>query len=47
MMTEAVKQCPLEYVEKLVPHLVEKIEVTMQNRAKIENTESKKVEVTS
>ena len=47
MMTEAVKQCPLEYVEKLVPHLIEKIEVTMQNRAKIENTESKKVEVTS
>lgn len=26
MMIEAVKQCPLEYVEKLVPHLVEKIE---------------------
>lgn len=25
-MIEAVKQCPLEYVEKLVPHLTEKIE---------------------
>ena len=25
-MTEAVKQCPLEYVEKLVPQLIEKIE---------------------
>ena len=24
-MTEAVKQCPLEYVEKLVPQLIEKI----------------------
>ena len=25
-MIEAIKQCPLEYVEKLVPHLIEKIE---------------------
>ncbi len=28
MMIEAVKQCPSEYVEKLVPHLIEKIENT-------------------
>lgn len=34
MMTDAVKQCPSEYVDKLVPHLVEKIEVTIQNRTK-------------
>ena len=27
-MTEAVKQCPLEYVEKLVPQLIEKIKST-------------------
>lgn len=30
-MAEAVKQCPLEYVEKLVPQLVEKIEKSKNN----------------
>ena len=34
MMIEAVKQCPSEYVEKLVPHLIDKIK----------STEMKKVE---
>lgn len=37
MMTDAVKQCPSEYVEKLVPHLIDKIK----------NTESKRAEVKS
>ena len=31
VMIEAVKQCPLEYVEKLVPRLVEKIEDIKSN----------------
>ena len=30
-MVEAVKQCPLEYVDKLVPQLVEKIEKSKNN----------------